>query len=387
MKLLINRHALIRAVNLVVKATNKRHRFAILGNIKFELTDGTLVLTGSDLEVELTVRMPIPQGACVQAGTTTLPAEMFFNICKSLSDDMVTIDSPEGSNRCLITSGKGKYTLSSLDAADYPSIGTATSQTVVRISQGDLVGLIHHTRFAMATQDVRLYLMGMLFEINEQKLTAVATDGHRLAVAHRLLGESYEHKQVIIPGKAIGELERLLLELAKTNEDTQVVELGFDDEFLQVGLVLSDENQSEQMVDLEVALTARLIEGKFPDYRRVLPTNNDKVATFNKDEAVDVLRRISVLNSKEVPGVLLNFAASDSVKIGVSTRENEAEEVMAVNYTGEPVELSFNEGYLRAVLSVLEGDIRLEMHQPSTPALIYQVGDDLHQYVIMPMRV
>ncbi len=385
MKLSINRELLIKAINMVVKAADKRHRFVILGNIKLVLEEGCLTLTASDLELDLTTRFAIPSGACILAGSTTLPAEMFFNICKSLSADTVTIDAPENTSRCVITSGKGRYTLSSLPAQDFPSIGAALPSTVVKISQGDLTSLIHHTRFAMATQDVRHYLTGMLFDINDSKLTAVATDGHRLAVAHRLLSDSYQANQVIIPGKAVAELERLLLELAKTTEDATIVELGFDAEFLHVGLTLSDE---ETDAVLEVSLSARLIEGKFPDYRRVLPTNNINAANFNKDEAMDVLRRISVLNSKANPGVLLNFDTTDQCKISVSDKgEGEAEEVLGVQHEGDVIELIFNEAYLRAVLSVLEGEVRMEMNQPSSPVLIYQVGDDLHQYIIMPMRL
>lgn len=385
MKLSINRELLIKAINMVVKAADKRHRYVILGNIKLVLEEGFLTLTASDLELELTTRFAIPSGACISPGSTTLPAEMFFNICKSLSADMVMIDAPEGTSRCVITSGKGRYTLSSLPAQDFPSIGAARPLSVVKISQGDLTSLIQHTRFAMATQDVRHYLTGMLFDINENKLTAVATDGHRLAVAHRLLSDSYTANQVIIPGKAVAELERLLLELAKTTDDSTLVELGFDAEFLHVGLILSDDD-SEAV--LEVSLSARLIEGKFPDYRRVLPTNNINAATFDKDEAVDVLRRISVLNSKVNPGVLLHFDTTDQCKVSVNDKgEGEAEEVLGVRHEGDVIELIFNESYLRAVLSVLEGEIRMEMNQPSSPVLIYQVGDDLHQYIIMPMRL
>ncbi|VEG12575.1 DNA polymerase III subunit beta [Moraxella cuniculi] len=384
MKLSINRELLIKAINMVVKAADKRHRYVILGNIKLVLEENFLTLTASDLELELTTRFAIAEGVCIQPGATTLPAEMFFSICKSLSEETVVIDAPENTTRCVITSGKGRYVLSSLPAADFPSIGTATASNVVTISQDDLTSLIHHTRFAMATQDVRHYLTGMLFDIDGDKLTAVATDGHRLAVAHRLLTNQYEASQVIIPGKAVLELERLLLELAKTQDEDGVVELGFDGEFLQVGLTLIDD---ETAIELEVSLSARLIEGKFPDYRRVLPTNNDKKAIINKDQAVDVLRRISVLNSKENPGVVLNFADADSCKVGVNNKAHgEAEEVLAVSYEGNPIELTFNEGYLRAVLNVLEGDICLQMNQPSSPALIYQIGDDLHQYVVMPMR-
>lgn len=382
MKLTIDRNLLIRAINLVIKATDKRHRFAILANIKLDLSQDQLVLTGSDLEMQLTTCVPLKSGECLQPGSTTLPAEMFFNVCKSLSDEKVVIDAPE-TGRCLITSGKGKYTLNTLFSTDFPSIGTPNPSTLVQIAQDELASLISHTRFAMALQDVRHYLTGMLFEIDENQLTAVATDGHRLAVAHRQLPGTYPQTRVIIPGKAVAELERLLAELAKdAKPDQGMVTLGFDGEFLQLGLTLNEGDHN-----LQVGLTARLIEGKFPDYRRVLPKNNDKVAHFEKEELMDVLRRISVLNNKDYPGVVFQFAQADSVKVEVSNRESEAEENLAVIYQGEEVEISFNEAYLRAVLNVLDGKICLEMNQPGTPALIYQLGDSQHQYVVMPMRI
>lgn len=385
MKLSINRELLIKAITMVVKAADRRHRFPILANIKLVLEEGFLTLAASDLELELTTRLSIPDQSCVQAGSTTLPAEMFFNICKTLSEELIVIDAPEGTSRCVINSGNSRYTLSSLPAADFPSIGTAESSTVVKINQDDLISLIHRTRFAMATQDVRHYLTGMLFDIKDDRLTAVATDGHRLAVAHRLLGESYQASQMIIPGKAVVELERLLLELSKTVDTAAMVELGFDSEFLHMGLTLQDADTDSV---LEVSLSARLIEGKFPDYRRVLPTNNDKIAVFDKEVAIDVLRRISVLNNKTNPGVLLNFDTTDVCKVSVNDKgDGGAEEMLQVAYAGDAIELIFNESYLRAVLNVLEGEICIQMNQPSSPALVYQQGDDLHQYVIMPMRI
>ncbi|MDO4894865.1 DNA polymerase III subunit beta [Moraxella sp.] len=389
MKLVINRDLLIKAVNLVVKAADKRHRLAILANIKIELSPEFLVLTGSDIELELTVRLPISPDVCIEAGSTTLPAEMFFGICKSLSDEMVTIEAPQGSLRCQISSGQGKYTLSALPADDFPGVGAGVPTTIVKIAQSDLVDLIHRTRFAMATQDVRHYLTGVLFELGGEQLTAVATDGHRLAMAYRPLNETYEPTQMIIPGKAISELERLLLELSKSSNDEQVVELGFNGEYLQVALTLTNEEQVGVAAGMEVGLTARLIEGKFPDYRRVIPTENDKKVYFDRDAMADVLRRISILNSKEVPGVLLNFSSTDTLKIGVDDKrsKSQAEELLAVSYQGGPIELSFNESYLRAVLGVLEGKVCIEMSQPGSPTLIYQDGDEFYRHVIMPMRV
>ncbi len=381
MKLTIDKNLLIKAMSLIIEAVDNHHQMAILGNLKMVLEPQGLTLTASDLEVELTNVISLPEGACIEAGAVTIPADKFFGICRALTENTVNIEVT--GSRCFITSGKGKYMLSTLPAQDYPSIGMPHSDKSVSIERNALFSLIKHTRFAMATQDVRHYLTGLLLEIEQDKLTAVATDGHRLAVAYQTLANSYDETKVIIPGKAVSGLEKLLTDLLKNTEQDggDAVTLGLDEDFLTVSL-----NFGGQMA---VYLTARLIEGKFPDYRRVLPTNNDKIAIFNKDSMVEVLRRVAVVNTKDSPGVLLHFTKEEMADVISTNREqDEAREEVKVNYSGEPIEISFNESYLRAVLNVLEGDIRLEMVHPTSPTRIYQVGDEHnHQYVVMPMRV
>ncbi len=380
MKLVIDKNLLIKAITLIIEAVDNHHQMAILGNLKLVLEPDTLTLTASDLEVELTNVVSLPEGACEKAGAVTIPADKFFGICKALTENKVSIEVV--GSRCHITSGKGKYVLSTLPAQDYPSIGVPHSDKLVGIERQALFNLIKHTRFAMATQDVRHYLTGMLIEIQNDTLTAVATDGHRLALAYQKLNNSHDETKVIIPGKAVSGLEKLLTDLLKNTEQEggDVVTLGLDEDFLTVSLNFGQ---------MTVYLTARLIEGKFPDYRRVLPTTNDKIAVFNKDSMVEVLRRVAVVNTKDSPGVLLHFAKEDVVDVISTNREqDEAREEVKVDYRGESIEISFNESYLRAVLNVLEGDIRLEMVHPTSPTRIYQVGDeDNYQYVVMPMRV
>lgn len=379
MKLSIDKNLLIKAITLIIDAVDNHHQMTILGNLKLVLEPTRLTLTASDLEVELTNVITLPEGACVEAGQATVPADKFFGICKALPENVINISVSD--NRCLITSGKSKYSLSTLPAQDYPSIGEPRSDKVVKVGRDTLYSLIKHTRFAMAIQDVRHYLTGLLIEIEGDKLTAVATDGHRLAVAYQTLDEAYDETKVIIPNKAVGGLDKLLTDLLKSNDENgEVVSLGLDEEFLTVNVSFGQ---------MAVSLTARLIEGKFPDYRRVLPKDNDKVAIFNKDSMVEVLRRVAVVNTKDSPGVLLNFERAEVLDVVSTNREqDEAREELSVNYTGEPIEISFNEAYLRAVLNVLDGDIRLEMNHPTSPTLIHQVGDESnHQYVVMPMRV
>ncbi|UNU74256.1 DNA polymerase III subunit beta [Moraxella nasovis] len=384
MKLSIQKDLLINAINMVVKIADKHNqRVAILENIKLVLEPNILTLTASDLEVELTATVRLPDNACIKAGSTTLPAEKFFGICRALAGDIATIDAEDG--RCIIGSDKGKYNLKSRPAQDFPSIGVPNNTVPLSIDRTDLFEMLGHTRFAMATQDVRHYLTGMLLEINEDKLTAVATDGHRLAVAHRALSKSYDSWAVIVPGKAIVELERLLADLIKESKEGDVV-LGIDNDFLQVSLNFSDEGE---LGGISTTLTARLIEGRFPDYRRVIAVNANRSAVFNKEELVNVMRRLSVLNSKDSPGILFDFKELDRVKVSVrNSYQEEAEEFLPVNYQGEPLEVSFNEAYLRAVLRTLEGQVYLGMTGDVNPVLIHQVNDEMnHLYVVMPMRV
>lgn len=388
MHLQLSSELLLKAVDLVAKAADKHHRFVILGNIKVELNEQQLILTASDLEVEMTTTTTLPQGACVAAGSTTLPAGKFHEICKSLpKDDMVDIQTTDD-GRCLIKSGKSKFTLATLPASDYPSIGTPNIQTQIRIGRHDLYELINQTRFCMATQDVRHYLTGMLFHVEPTLLTCVATDGHRLAVAKRALSDEHEERQIIVPGKAVVELERLFGELGKTLGQDDVVSLGIDGEFLQVqlnfGKLDDDGSASDEVI---VAMTARLIDGKFPDYRRVLPNNCDRSALFAKEAMMDVLRRVSILSNERSRGVIFEFNADNAVVKADNNDGGEAIESLAITYEGEPIELSLNEMYLKAVFGVLTGDVRLAMSHPNNPTLITQVGDELRQYVVMPMRI
>lgn len=386
MHLLLPHDQLLKAVDLVAKVADKHHRFVILGNIKLEATDEFLTLTASDLEVELTTTARLPSGACRQVGAITLPAGKFHEICKSLPQADVELQSLDD-GRCLIKAGKSKFTLATLPAADFPSIGTPTSQTQLTLGRSELHDMISQTKFCMATQDVRHYLTGMLFHTKDALLTCVATDGHRLAVAKRALTDSHPESQIIVPGKAVVELERLLGELGKTTKGDKVT-LGLDGEFLEVKLNFGKAGEDGVASDeLVVALSARLIEGKFPDYNRVLPSNCDKTALFPKDAMTEVLKRVAILSNERSRGVIFEFAADNATVRSANNDGGEAVESLAVKYDGEPIELSLNEAYLKAVFGVLTGDVRLQMSHPNNPTLITQVGDELRQYVVMPMRI
>lgn len=388
MHLTLSHHLLLKATDLIVRASDKNHRFVILGNIKFDLTQDHLVLTASDMEVELTAVITLPEGACKQEGTLTLPANKFHEICKSLPDGDVTLCATDNAS-CRITLGKSRFTLPILPALDFPSIGTVeeTADTLV-IKRSDLLDMIAHTKFCMASNDVRYYLTGMLFHIKEQSLITVATDGHRLAMATRLLEDETSKEadtQLIVPGKAVVELERLLTELSKGGMKDAQMQLLFDGEFLQVELAFDTDNQ------LISRMTARLIDGKFPDYRRVLPNSTNRTAIFKKDVMLSSLRRVAILASERTKGLVFNFSHTEQTgNVVISTGEKDggdAKEDFDIHYEGEPIEISLNELYIKSVLGVLQGDVQLQMSDPNSPTLITQVGDLVYQYVVMPMRI
>lgn len=400
MHLSINRELLLKALNLIAKASDKRNNMVILGNIRFQLTTTHLTLTASDLEVELMAEIALPEGACISEGATTLPADKLHNICKLLPVNSQIHISLQDGERCLMTADKSKFTLGTLPADDYPSIGTPENITPLNISRDKLADMINKTQFAMAVQDVRYYLTGMLFDVSRRLLTTVATDGHRLALAKNAVETDEEMSlQAILPRKAVTELERLLNELGKLlgNQNNsqnninsaETINLKFGREFLQVTLPFGNVNDTGQIDNsIQVTFTARLIDGKFPDYRRVMPSNSDKQAIINHIQMKEVLRRVSILSNEKSRGVLLKFTTDGMIELTTNNAEqDEAVERLQSKYTGEPIELSFNAQYMQDVLEVMEGYVVLSMSQANASVLAHQHGDELHQYVIMPMRV
>ncbi len=391
MQLSINRESLLKAINLIAKAADKRHNMVILGNIKLQLTESELILTASDLEVELTSTLKLPSGACIEAGATTLPATKLREICKSLPAQAQIDLTTQENERCLLTSGKSRFTLGTLPSEDYPSLGNPENITPLTIDRSRLIDLIHKTQFAMAIQDVRYYLTGMLFDVSQRQLTTVATDGHRLALARSAIDVDAEMSmQAILPRKAVIELERLTTELGKMlGEQDNRVTLSFGREFLQVNLPFGEVDSAGQVnQNLMVTFTARLIDGKFPDYRRVMPSNTDKLALLSQDKLTDVLRRVAILSNEKSRGVVFSFADDGMIEVRANNAEqDEAVEMLQAKYQGEPMELSFNAAYLQDVLSVIQGDVQMHMSQSNASVLVNQLNDELHQYVIMPMRI
>lgn len=392
MQLVISRDLLLQAINLISKAADKRHNMVILGNMKLVLTDTQLILTASDLEVELQATLTLPAGACQEAGQITVPANKFKDIVKLLPDDLPVTLSVTTDNHCLIVCGRSRFKLTTLPAEDFPRLGEPDQALPIQLGREDLSDLLDNTYFAMAVQDVRYYLTGMLFELKERQLATVATDGHRLALARTVIEAADESTELsaILPRKAVLELQRLLAELKRLipNHNHQIT-LNVGREFLQVILPFGEIDSAGQLQNpIWVSFTARLIDGKFPDYRRVMPSTTNKIALIQQEQLANVLRRVAILSNEKSRGVIFEFKGEDNLEIRASNAEqDEASENLAIKYQGEPLEISFNVAYLLDVLSVVNGDVQFNMSQANASVLLQPLNDVKHEFVVMPMRI
>ena len=382
MRLKIAKESLLNVLSHVVGAVERRHTLNILSNVKVQVTETHLTITGSDLEVELVASTPLLDGACVQAGDTTLPARKLVDICKSLPTAALIDLHITDDQRCILKSGNSRFVLGTLPAEDYPLLNTENTQgTQVAVTQRELKRLFEKTAFAMAVQDVRFYLTGTLLEIDENQLRAVTTDGHRLALCETTAqSDTTQAIQAIVPRKAVAELQRLL-----SVEDDQL-SLLIGRELLNVTISIA--NRDKEQGDITVRFTTKLIDGKFPDYRRVIPRGGDKKVMIAHDVFKQSLQRVAILSNEKLRGVFLNFS-TDELKLRANNPEqDEASEDLAIQYQDAPLEMSFNAQYILDVLSVLDGDdVMMTMTEANQSVLVQDPTQQDQTYVVMPMRV
>ena len=367
MKFTISRDALLRPLNLVAGVVERRQTLPILANVLMVLDGDRLALTGTDLEVELVGRVQLP--APGESGEVTMPARKLVDICKSL---------PEGSeiefnvqdSKVTVKSGRSRFTLATLPAREFPNVEDSMGTHQFTIKQGQLKRLIDRTGFAMAQQDVRYYLNGMLWEIKGKQLRVVATDGHRLALC-TLPGtiDASDDTQVILPRKGVLELARLLLE-----DDADIA-------------IVMGSNHIRATTD-DFTFTSKLVDGKFPDYQRVLPRSPDKIVLGSRLELRQAFTRAAILSNEKYRGVRLKLTKDSLDIVANNPEQEEAEESVPVDYQGESLEVGFNVSYLLDVLGVLSGErVQLSLSDPNSSALLEEseAGDSV--YVVMPMRL
>jgi len=366
MKLSIQREQLLRPLQIVSSVVERRQTLPVLSNILVNLHDGTLELTGTDLEVEMHARIPVEDG---EGGEITLPARKFLDICRTLPDGAqlkITVEA----DRAEIRSGRSRFVLSTLPASEFPNIEPITSPFEFSIPQQDLKKLIDQTQFSMAQQDVRYYLNGLMLELAPHRLRAVATDGHRLAMCEtRAEIESGETRQIIIPRKGVTELARLL----EDSEETVTVQLGANHIRLDFP---------------EISFTSKLIDGKFPDYQQVIPSNPDKTLICDRQALYEAFTRASVLSNEKYRGMRLQLSDSLLKATVHNPEQEEAEEELEVQYQGEDLEIGFNVSYFIDALAAIRDDtIEAKFTDSNHSCLIHGNDDSSCQYVIMPMRL
>lgn len=367
MKYIIERDKLIKPLQVASAPLSNRPSLPILGNILLQVSNNILHLTATDLEIEIETRIALSEGN--EDLSITVPAKKFLDICRSLpSESMITLEFID--NRLIIHSGRSRFTLSTLPADEFPNLENWQTEISFSLNQSLLKRLIDSVQFSMANQDVRYYLNGMLFEIEDNILKTVATDGHRLAVSSQsLISNNIQNKSFILPRKGVLELAKLL-----TDQDEIIT------------LELGGNNFKAHLPEL--VFTSKLIDGRYPEYKKVFPRNPDKKIICSCDELKQSLSRVAILSNEKFKGVRL-FVENNQLKITANNPEKEeAEEIMDVNYTFEALEIGFNVTYLLDILNSLRCEnIQILLSNAASSVQIENLNDAATSYVVMPMRL
>lgn len=365
MKVSATREHLLEALQSVIGVVERRQTMPILSNVLLSARDSRLRITGTDLEVELVAAGEVN---VQQAGDITVPGRKLLDIVRTFPDKTNISLSREG-EKVLLRGGRSRFTLSSLPASEFPVIEDINAQHSLTIRAHDCRRLIDKTHFAMAQQDVRYYLNGTLLETDGKALRAVATDGHRLAWAEAPLnGRSRELEQIIVPRKGVLELQRLL-----DGEGEIEIAIGTNHIRVQIG---------------EVRFTSKLIDGKFPEYGRVIPTDPPRIMTAQRDALRAALQRTSILSNEKYRGVRLTFAAGLLTVEAHNPEQEQAEDQMEVGFSGEELEIGFNVSYLLDALAAIESEtVEVALTDANSSCLIRAPGDTTVKYVVMPMRL
>ncbi|MCU4675814.1 DNA polymerase III subunit beta [Catenovulum sp. 2E275] len=366
MKFSVSREDILKPLQLATGTVERRHTLPILSNVLLDISDGVLSLTGTDLEVELIASVELVQAS--DDGKITVPAKKLFDICKGLNDSAL-IEFTLEDDKLRIRSGRSKYSLSTLPAKDFPNLEEWQSEINFAIKQSDFKRMIDNTSFSMANQDVRYYLNGMSLETSGNQIRCVTTDGHRLALTRVDLEETLEESQVIIPRKGVTEISRLI-------EDSD------DNVYISIG------SNHIRLSSSGFTFTSKLVDGRFPDYRRVLPKGGDKEIVADKSVIKQAFTRAAILSNEKFRGVRLNLSSGELTITATNPEQEVAEEVVEINYQGDDLEIGFNVAYMIDVLNVLESDeVKFTLGDSNSSALIEDNLDDRSVYVVMPMRL
>lgn len=363
MQIQLTREALLKPLTLVASVVERRHSLPILANVLLQLNEETLSLVATDLEVELRATV----AARGEAGEAAIPARKLLDICRALPPE-AKLDLRIEKDKAVVKSGRSRFTLATLPAGEFPSIETESWVGQISLPQRQLKVLLEETAFCMAQQDVRYYLNGLLLEVDKEHLRAVATDGHRLAFSEAALAAPAEPRQIIVPRKGVHEALRFL----------ELTDAAVD---IRIGA-----NHIRFSAN-EVTLTSKLIDGRFPDYHKVIPQAQAKRLILPRELLRETLARVAILSNEKYRGVRLSLAPGALRVTAHNPEQEEAFEEMPVDFDGEEMEIGFNVSYLLdAIGAVRANDVVLGLNDTdSSGTLRAEAGPGI--YVVMPMRL
>ena len=366
MRFSLQREVLLKPLAQVVNVVERRQTLPVLANLLVKVRDGQLSLTGTDLEVEMVARTSVDDG---QDGEITIPARKLFEIVRALPDGSKITVSQNG-DKVTVQAGRSRFSLASLPANDFPSVDEVEATERIAVPEVALKELIERTAFAMAQQDVRYYLNGLLFDLRDSTLRCVATDGHRLALCEASLADGAGSKrQIIVPRKGVQELQRLL----EGGDRTLELELG--------------RNHIRVKRD-DVTFTSKLIDGKFPDYEAVIPIGADREVKVDREVFRAALQRASILSNEKYRGVRVEVSPGQ-LKISAHNPEQEEaqEEIEAETYV-DALAIGFNVNYLLDALTSLRDEHVVVLLRDANSSALVRGADSLHcRHVVMPLRL
>ena len=369
MKITLSRGALLKPLTYVSSVVEKRQTLPILSNVLLQF-DGNnrLSLTGTDLEVEVITYTDNAKG---EAGELSINARKLFDITRALPEDAEISITAEDSGKAIIRSGKSRFTVQTLPVDDFPKIETEQWNQEWKLPASIFKQALTRTAFAMAQQDVRFYLNGLLLVSDNDVLKTVATDGHRLAKTQcQLTSRSTDEEiQAIVPRKAITELNHII-----EDSDTEI-SVSFNPNHIRVELD-------------SVIFTSKLIDGRFPDYEKVIPKNQDKSLIIDRNNLQNTLNRAAILTNEKFRGVRL-IVAKDRMSVSANNPDQEeAFDEINIEYTGDDVEIGFNVGYMLEALNAINSEkVEMLLSDANSSGTIRVPGDEETVYIVMPMRL
>lgn len=361
------RDALLNPLQAVSGIVERRHTLPVLSNVLLEKQGERLTLVATDIEIQITTQSENVGGE--GDGAITVAAKKLLDILRSLPDS-IDINLVQEEKRLLLKAGRSRFNLQTLPAEDFPRMAISEEEgKTFSVTQKQFRYLISKTQFAMATQDVRYYLNGLMLLVNGQELCCVATDGHRLAFNSMEIETELERQEMILPRKTVLELNRLLSD----NEEP---------------VHISTSSNQIRFSFANTVLVSKLIEGKFPDFERVIPRQLVNHMTAERQALHTAMSRAAILTNDKFRGVRVILADNVLKVIAANTEQEEAQEEIEVEYSGAPLDIGFNVTYLLDVFNNLSGDkVQWSFNDANSSSLITVPDNDRFKYVIMPMRI